>query len=105
MLILIHRVASPLSPPVVVYIEDNCTKRECYRGMFADAFHALSRTMNFTFKIERAYQWGSFIDGKWNGMVGKLKMNNKEIIRCSHVMKSKLKEIDNILDLIVRYVN
>ena len=72
--------------------------------MFADAFHALSRTMNFTFKIERAYQWGSFIDGKWNGMVGKLKMNNKEII-LSNVMKSELKEIDDILDFIVRYVN
>ena len=44
--------------------------------MFADTFHALSLAMNFTFKIERAYQWGSFVDGKWNGMVGKLKFNN-----------------------------
>ena len=39
--------------------------------MFADTFHALSLAMNFTFTIKRAYQWGAFVNGEWNGMVGR----------------------------------
>lgn len=68
-----YRVAAPKSAPVVVHIEENCDRRECFRGMFADAFHALSITMNFTFTIKQAFQWGSLeSNGEWNGMVGKL---------------------------------
>ena len=71
-LFISYRVAAPRSPPVVVHIEENCDKKECFRGMFADTFHALSLAMNFTFTIKRAYQWGAFVNGEWNGMVGRL---------------------------------
>ena len=66
-----YRVSAPKSAPVVVHIEDNCNKKECFRGMFADTFHALSLAMNFTFTIKRAYQWGAYVNGEWNGMVGR----------------------------------
>ena len=50
--------------------------------MFADAFYALSLTMNFTFTIKQAFQWGSLeSNGEWNGMVGKLE--RKDISRRS----------------------
>ena len=67
------RVLSALSPPLVTYIEDGCTSKDCFRGIFANVFHALSDQMNFTFTIKRVYMWGSFTNNTWNGMIGMLK--------------------------------
>ena len=44
--------------------------------MFPDVWHALSERMNFTFTVERAYEWGSVVNGTWSGMIGKAKFNN-----------------------------
>ena len=35
--------------------------------------------MNFTFTVRRAYEWGSFENGKWNGMVGMLHEGKADI--------------------------
>ena len=66
------RVLSAYSPPFVTYIEDGCTSKDCFKGIFPNVFHALSDQMNFTFTIKRAYMWGSITNGTWNGMVGML---------------------------------
>ena len=67
------RVVSAYSPPSVTYIEDGCTSKDCFKGIFANVFHALAEQMNFTFSIKKAYMWGSVTNGTWNGMVGMLK--------------------------------
>ena len=67
------RVVSAYSPPSVTYIEDGCTSKDCFKGIFANVFYALAERMNFTFSIKRTYMWGSVTNGTWNGMVGMLK--------------------------------
>ena len=44
--------------------------------MFPDVWHALSERMNFTFTVERAYEWGSVVNGTWCGMIGKAEFSN-----------------------------
>ena len=67
---MIGRAASAYNPPAVTYIEDNCSTNDCFKGMFPDVWHALSIRMNFTYTIQRAYQWGSVVNGSWSGMIG-----------------------------------
>ena len=64
------RIVSAESPPFVTYLEDKCTKKNCFKGVFADVLNSLSIQMNFTYTIRSSYEWGSFVDGKWTGMVG-----------------------------------
>ena len=64
------RIVSAKSSPFVTYLEDNCTKKDCFKGVFADVLNALSIRMNFTYTIRSTNEWGSFLDGKWTGMVG-----------------------------------
>ena len=44
--------------------------------MFPDVWHALSARMNFTFTVERAYEWGSVVNGTWSGMIGKAEFSD-----------------------------
>ena len=74
------RVVSAYSPPSVTYIEDGCTSKACFKGIFANVFHALAEQMNFTFSIRRTYMWGSVTNGTWNGMVGMLKDKLADIV-------------------------
>ena len=74
------RVLAAFAPPSVTYIEDGCTSKHCFKGIFANVFHALSDQMNFTYTIKRAYMWGSFTNGTWNGMVGMLKTHISVLI-------------------------
>ena len=67
------RVVSAYSPPTVTYIEDGCTSKDCFKGIFANVWHELSDKMNFTYTIRRVYMWGSETNGSWNGMIGMLK--------------------------------
>ena len=73
------KIASAYSPPAITHINDKCTEKSCLKGMFADVLHGLSETMNFTFTIQRSYQWGSFINGTWNGMVGMLNRGESDL--------------------------
>ena len=73
------KVASAYNPPVVTYIEDNCANQNCFKGMFADVWHSLAEKMNFTYSIKKANQWGSFINGSWNGMVGMIQRGIADI--------------------------
>ena len=73
------KIVSTYNPPVVTYIEDNCTSRKCFKGMVADAWNALAEKMNFTYTIKKAYQWGTLENGKWNGMVGILERKEADI--------------------------
>ena len=73
------RVVSGFNPPAVTYIEDNCSSKNCFKGMFADIWFALVDNLNFTFRIRRANQWGSLVGGKFNGMVGILQEGKADI--------------------------
>ena len=66
------KVVSVYNPPLVTAIEDNCTSNACFKGTFPDVWHTLSQQMNFTYTVSCAYQWGSFVNGTWNGMVGQV---------------------------------
>ena len=67
------QIVSVYSPPSVTYIEDGCTSKDCFKGIFANVWHSLADEMNITYTIRRAYMWGSEENGTWNGMVGMLK--------------------------------
>ena len=73
------RVVSARHPPFVTYIEDNCTAKECFRGIYPDILHDLSIKMNFTYTIQRMYKWGSLVNNTWNGMVGLIHDGIKDI--------------------------
>ena len=70
------RTASAYNPPAVTYIENSCSAQNCFQGMFPDIWHALSARMNFTFTVERAYEWGSVVNGTWSGMIGKAEFSD-----------------------------
>ena len=80
------RVVSAYSPPSVTYIEDNCSKTRCFQGMYADVWNALSNKMNFTYTVQRVYEWGSLEDGTWSGMVGMLVKNQVDIAVTDFIM-------------------
>ena len=73
------KVVSAFSPPSVTYIEDQCTSEHCFKGMYADIWHSLSKKMNFSYTISREYAWGSFDNGSWNGMVGTIAKEDADI--------------------------
>ena len=64
------RIVSAYNPPSVSYIEDNCSSKRCFKGLFPDVWHLIADQFNLTFTVRQVYQWGSFENGKWNGMVG-----------------------------------
>ena len=66
----IYRASSAINPPYVTYLEDNCKTEECFKGIFADVWHALSKKMNFTYTIRIEKVYGSLINGSWKGMIG-----------------------------------
>ena len=73
------RVASAYSSPSVTHIEDNCRGNKCFQGMFADIWDELSKDLNFTYTVRKMKQFGSCINGNWNGMIGSLKKNEADI--------------------------
>ena len=74
------KVASALSPPSVTYVEDKCESNNCFKGLFPDAWHALEKRMNFTYQIQRAFEWGNLVNGtEWSGMVGMVKNRKVDI--------------------------
>jgi hypothetical protein len=63
----------------VTYIEDKCTEKACFKGMFPDIRRILSETMNFTYTVKRAYEWGSLENAGWSGMVGIIEKGTEDI--------------------------
>ena len=73
------RMVAAEYPPAVTYIEDNCRSNACFKGMFADVWDEMSRDMNFTYSVRRVDEWGSFVNGSWNGMVRMLKHGEVDV--------------------------
>ena len=73
------RVVAAEYPPAVTYIEDNCRSNACFKGMFADVWDEMSKDMNFTYSVRRVDEWGSFVNGSWNGMVRMLKHGEVDV--------------------------
>lgn len=63
-------------PPFQTYLENGCSSSKCFKGVYADTFHALQEKMNFTFTVEWVKSFGGIENGKWKGMIGTL--NNFE---------------------------
>ena len=63
-------IVAAISPPFTTYLEHGCSSSKCFKGIYADTFVKLSKTMNFTFTIEHIKTFGGLKDGKWTGMIG-----------------------------------
>ena len=84
-------VVSAYSPPAVTYIRDNCPakkSKECFQGLHADILRALADKMNFTYTVQRVYQWGSLVNGTWVGMVGMVKRKEADIAVADLIVSS-----------------
>ena len=64
------RAAVGQSAPYVTELQDNCSSKECFKGIYASIWHSLQKRMNFTYNIREEHKYGTFVDGKWNGLVG-----------------------------------
>ena len=64
------RAAVGQAAPYVTELKDNCSSQECFKGIYASVWHSLQKRMNFTYNIREEHKYGTFIDGKWNGLVG-----------------------------------
>ena len=69
---LIFRIVATVSPPFQTYLEDGCNSSRCFKGVYADTFHKLAETMNFTFTIEWVKVFGGMKNGSWTGMIGNI---------------------------------
>ena len=65
-----HRAVATVSPPFQTYLVDGCRSPSCFKGVYADTFHKLKDTMNFTFTIEWVKAFGGVKNGQWTGMIG-----------------------------------
>ena len=59
-----------VDPPYTTYLEDGCKSTECFKGIYADTFHKLQETLNFTYTITLESSFGGLKNGSWTGMVG-----------------------------------
>ena len=91
------RVASAKNPPAVTHVQDNCSSSKCFRGLFADAWCGLSKEMNFTYTIQRASEWGSFVNGAWNGMIGMLEKDEVDIAVTDLIVTKDRSSVVNFL--------
>lgn len=66
------RVSAVVNDPYITDFSLNCTSSECFRGMFADIWHILQETLNFTYIIKEATEpgYGTFVNGTWKGQIG-----------------------------------
>ena len=65
-------MVATVSPPFQTYLEDGCNSSQCFKGVYADTFHKLAETMNFTFTIEWVKAFGGIKNGSWTGMIGSI---------------------------------
>ena len=87
--------ASGIALPLVTYLEDGCSSRQCFKGFFADIWHDLSTELNFTYTLYKRNQWGSLVNGSWNGMVGMLHKGEIDIAPTDiTVTKERSKAVD-----------
>ena len=68
------RATSLPNKPYVTEVSNGCKSQECFKGMYPDIWHNLQRLMNFTYEITMPpdKSWGTYKDGKWNGMIRQL---------------------------------
>ena len=71
----ISRAGGALYNTFCTYIENNCTKPECFKGITGDVWDTLANVLNFSYTIFKNDAWGTLenISGRiqWNGLIGK----------------------------------
>ena len=68
------RAGGALYGTFCTYIENNCTKPECFKGVTGDVWDTLKHVLNFTYTIFENNAWGSLESdsghSSWNGLIG-----------------------------------
>ena len=71
---VILRAGGALYGTFCTYIENNCTKPACFRGITGDVWDTLRHVLNFTYTIFENQAWGSLESdsghSSWNGLIG-----------------------------------
>ena len=80
---------SVVSPPpnfCARHLEDGCTSSKCFKGLYADIFHSLQESLNFTFTIQLVKSFGGMKNGTWTGMIGNIIYMVTEALssQCNH---------------------
>ena len=58
-------------PLYVTHVEDGCSSSECFKGYYADAFHAIQSVLNFTYTVKVNNVFGrKQINGSCTGLIG-----------------------------------
>ena len=66
-----NRIASSTYPQWISHAEDGCSSPKCFKGYYADVFHALQNELNFTYTITFDKVFGAKQkDGSWSGKIG-----------------------------------
>ena len=87
---MIIRAAAAYYPNFCTKIEDNCTTKECFKGISGTVWGILADNLNFTYTIRADNAWGSLENGTWSGMIGSL----------FHILKSGKSVIILVIHLI-----
>ena len=69
--IVCFRTAATVSHPNIDYLENNCTNRNCFQGIYSQIWHTLQEKMNFTYSIEKTTVFGVYKNSSWNGIIGR----------------------------------
>ena len=72
-------ITAVYDPPAVTHITDNCSTKDCFKGMYPNLLNALCKKMNFTYTVHMADSWGSFVNGTWTGMIGEVQSGMADI--------------------------
>ena len=68
---ILNRIASSTYPQWISHAEDGCSSSKCFKGYYADVFHALQTELNFTYTITFNKVFGAKQkDGSWSGKIG-----------------------------------
>ena len=88
------KIVAAFNPPQITLVENDCQTKHCFKGMYADVWHTLSDKLNFTFTVQRAYQWGALVNGSWNGMIRMLMDNERDLALYHQLTKARSMVVD-----------
>ena len=69
-----YRAGGALYNTFCSYIENNCTKPDCFKGITGDVWDTLRSVLNFSYAVFENHVWGSMENNSglvtWNGLIG-----------------------------------
>ena len=80
-MILFFRAGGALYGTFCTYIENNCSKPECFKGITGDVWDTLRNVLNFSYTIFESNAWGSLENNSWNGLIGNINIKSQSGIQ------------------------